>query len=410
MKNTMQESFTKAYLLILLFALPSVSAAQSNISQEQKSEQQEWVVVLEDPRPSRLQGWVRNGYSKSSGDYRGALELKRFGKKIGAKYSLELRDEWFIPSLGVYCLVVKFNGDQDKTISYLKKDKSVQWIQPSNNFNLLNAPNGTSTISQPGVIQNNEHSLKSNNLGDADGAGVVIAIIDSAVDISHPDLKGQISQVGDFVIAGTPNSSGEVHWTAIAGIMIADKHTKLGVAGVAPAATLQSYRGCWESAENKQTNCNTLSLARALDAVMKNEVDILNLSLSGPKDPLLDRLLQRVIDRGTLVVTAFDPNRPHSQRFPTKRDGVLVVRARGLDDKNTPSFTAPGARVVLMPGNRYDYMQGHSVASAYTSGLLALRKQVFGSREYASKHQRDWRNVSQSDEAEDLLKDILSKS
>ena len=139
-----------------------------------------------------------------------------------------------------------------------------------------------------------------------------------------------------------------------------------------------------------------------------SNTDILNLSLSGPKDLLLDRLIQRIIDQGTIVVTAFDPTRPAINRFPSQRDGVLIVRAQDLDNQHTEFFTAPGARVVLSPGNKYDFMHGHSVASAYTSGLLALRKQVFETA-IGGKKQADWRMVSNDQAAQDLLSDILMR-
>jgi len=107
---------------------------------------------------------------------------------------------------------------------------------------------------------------------------------------------------------------------------------------------------------------------------------------------------------------AFDPARANSGRFPTQRDGVLIVRARGLDDRHSGVFTAPGARVVPRPGNRYDFMHGHSVASAYTSGLLALRKQALDASVSAKEGDLDWRNTSSSRVAEDLVVEILRGS
>jgi len=397
----------------LLFCWFSLVLAQSDLEEKQATQEQEWVLVFDDPRPARSQGWVRSNYGKSGGDYRNALELERFGKKVASKYDMQLRDQWFIPSLGVYCLVVSFNGDQSETISKLKKDKTVQSLQPSNEFELLNERR------QPPIEESEEPSTRVDGelprLDEklptlADGEGVVIAIVDSAVDSSHQDLAGSISDGGDFVVAGRDNNRGESHGTAIAGVMMTKRHTKLGVAGISPAATLQAYRGCWESAEQTKTNCNTLSLARALDAVVSSDADILNLSLSGPKDALLDRILQQIIDRGTMVVAAFDPARANSERFPTQRDGVLIVRARGLDNRHSGVFTAPGARVVPRPGNRYDFMHGHSVASAYTSGLLALLKQALDASVSAKEGDLDWRNTSSSRVAEDLVVEILRGS
>jgi len=385
----------------------SVLALSEPDSDEKITEQQqEWVLVFDDPRPARLQGWLTGGYGKSSDDYRSALELKRFSKEVVSQYNMKLHDQWFIPSLGVYCLVVSFNSDQDETISKLQKNKAVQWVQPSNEFKLLNERRRPSSLSAEKQLTSLEEKLPSL----IDGQGVVIAIVDSAVDTSHQDLAGVISDNGDFVVAGQDSEEGESHGTAIAGVMMTHRSTKLGVAGISPAAKLEAYRGCWESVELDTTNCNTLSLARALDAVMSGNADILNLSLSGPKDALLDRILQRIIDRGAMVVAAFDPARPNSNRFPTQRDGVLIVRAKGLDDRHSDVFTAPGARVVVRPGNRYDFMHGHSIATAYTSGLLALRKQALQASRTPSTRKLDWKNTSHSTMAEQLISEILQES
>jgi len=389
---------------ILLMLGPLVAYAQADtepVSESQAASpdtiniDSEWVVVFTDPRPARLRGWRTTGYSTQSGEYDSVLNLKRFGNKMASKYNMELRDQWLIQSLGVYCLVVRFNGDQQHTITELKKNKRLQWIQPSNEFKLLAAASSFS----------NTLAFETPIPKGIDGTGAVIAIIDSAVDKSHQDLAKAITKSDDFVVAGTQVQGGEMHGTAIAGVMVAHRDTKLGVAGVAPAAALEAYRGCWESSANNETHCNTLSLARALDAVSKSKADILNLSLSGPKDDLLDRLIQRIIDQGKMVVAAFDPTRPNIPRFPSQREGVLIVRAQDLDSMYADVFTAPGSRVVVSPGNRYDFMQGHSVAAAYVSGILALKKQVLDRR--GESLRSDWRKISKLNAAKDLVKDLL---
>ena len=104
----------------------------------------------------------------------------------------------------------------------------------------------------------------------------------------------------------------------------------------------------------------------------------MNLSLSGPKDLLLDRLVDRLLAQGVFVVAAFDPKRPSESRFPSRRDGVLIVRAEHMNQDFNGEFTAPGKRIVVTPTKGYFLMTGHSVATAYTSGVLALivQKQV----------------------------------
>lgn len=386
----------KLLLVVLICAILGVDHARSQSEFTDVIEAKEWVVVLDDPRPKRLQGWQRTGYRGGS-NYRSAIELKRFGGRLAKDYKLTLKDQWLIESLGVYCLIVTFNDDTKKTISALEKLKNVQWVQPSNDFDLLSST--TDKVSK-GEVESFQPVITTSMTGD----GVTIAIIDSAVDRSHPDLAAAVASSTDFVIASKekpkPRSvGGEAHGTAIAGVIVAQPDSKLGIVGIAPEATLLAYRGCWEN-ERGQTKCNTLSLARSLDAVSRSGADILNLSLSGPKDFLLDQLVNRVITNGTLVVAAFDPQRAGLSRFPSEKEGVLIVRAETMDSQFDNVFTAPGALVVASPGNRYDFKQGHSIATAYTSGVIALVKQSQAS-ELGSNTQ--WREFSDVSRATDLM-------
>ncbi len=387
--------------LVYLVLSPSQVWAQADSSDAKVSE--EWVVVLDDPRPKRLQGWQRTGYRGSS-NYRNAVELKRFGGRLAKNYNLALKDQWLIESLGVYCLIVEFNDDESETIAALEKLDGVQWVQPSNEFKLLSASSESA-----GGVGNEDLRIESTNPiipSSVNGDGVKIAIIDSAVDQTHPDIAPAIESSDDFVVSGTKTLNGEAHGTAIAGVMVAQRDSKLGITGVAPSAKLLAYRGCWENTDGN-TNCNTLSLARALDAVARSGADILNLSLSGPKDLLLDQLVSRVIDNGTLIVAAFDPERAGQSRFPSSKEGVLIVRAEKLDSQYQDIFTAPGARVVASPGNRYNFMKGHSVATAYTSGLLALRKQSQDIDLISKFHLTE---LSKINKATDLVHQIIDES
>ncbi|RBP50620.1 S8 family peptidase [Arenicella xantha] len=371
------------YSKVLLAIVVGISSVSIN-AQPQTSE---WVVVLNDPRPERLKGWQRDQYS-GDGHYRNALELKRASRRVADKHDLAIRAEWFIESLGVYCLVAAINGDQALTLDRLRSDANVKSVQASNSFELLRAE-----ILPVVELASIDAKLSSNLTKllappelqlppSIDGRRVAIALVDSAVDDTHPEISKQVIKNLDFVDDENYPATTDVHGTAVAGVIVADQTSDIGVTGVAPGASLSAYRGCWERAESHTgardaTNCNTLTLARALDAVaMSNEADILNLSLSGPKDELLDQLVKQIVSQGTIVVIAFDPTRLATDRFPSVSTGVVTVRADSLNQDQTEIFSAPGEKIVAAPRKRANFMQGHSVAAAYTSGILALCIQV----------------------------------
>ena len=336
----------------------------------------EWVIVMDDPRPLRLQGWQHGDYS-GSGHYSQALELKRAGRQVASKHGLLIRTEWFIESLDVYCLIALFEDDEQTTLDRLRGDESIKWVQPSNSFELLQT---TSPAHEEAPILISPPELL---LPDSiNGKGVVVALVDSAVDDTHPVLLERVSENVDFVDVNNRTVSGEPHGTGLASVIVANRQSDLGVSGVAPQATLRAYRGCWETTvtgEGYGTNCTTTSLARSLNAVAMDKPDILNLSLSGPQDKLLNHLIDKIVSqgKGTIVVTAFDPKRPIDDRFPSASPGVLTVRSDSTKDENPPQiFSAPGSKIVAAPGDRADLMSGHSIATAYTSGILALCVQI----------------------------------
>ena len=391
------------FTLLCFLTLFSVNAfGQVDTPQKKRVAEQagagSWVLVFDDPRPARLRGWVSNGYGRSASNYQNSPELKRFSKRVASKYKLNLQDEWFIPSLGVYCLVVSFRDGDAKTLQDLKTNKHLLWVQGSNEFDLLKSAPVEATVEKQLATQDDP------SFG-LDGFGVSVAIVDSSVDTSHQDLIGALHKKHDFA----EDVPGEKHGTAIAGVMLSrPEASSFGVPGLAPAAKVYAFRGCWEVGYKGKANCSTLSLARALDAVLSNQVDLLNLSLSGPSDVLLERLLEKIIDQGTMVVAAYDPNRSSDARFPKPRRGVLIVRAEGLDDSDikgfNTGFTAPGTRVVPIPGNQYDLMSGHSIATAYTTGLLALRKQKQDSNSDSSS--ADWKDLANKSMAKHLIEEL----
>ena len=336
------------------------SVSSSGIHAQIKAE--EWVVVLEDPRPQRLKGFQVSGYS--SKHYNSSRVFKRTASKLAKDYGFKIQQEWFIESIGAYCLIVRFENDVEARIAALKNHDRVRWIQASNEFKTLESNEDPAESLMPEANLSIPKSLS--------GRGVKIGLIDSGISSSHPLLKDAISDNQNVVIGGsTMHKHGERHGTAIASIIAASEEQSFGFSGLAPSAELIAYRGCWESASG-DTLCNTLSLARALDGLTRSNISILNLSLSGPKDRLLNTLVYRLVQNNVLVVAAYDPLRANSERFPESQPGVLIVKAVEEKRPSEDQFTAPGKRLVASTSNSITSMQGHSVATAYTTGILAL--------------------------------------
>jgi len=205
----------------------------------------------------------------------------------------------------------------------------------------------------------------------ATGKNVRVAAIDSGAELDHPDLRGRIAIERNFVDAR--GAVAELHGTAVAGIIAARAGNGVGIVGVAPEAQLMALRACWQSpADANATLCSTFTLAKALQFAIDNKARVINLSLGGPRDRLIERLVAAAVARGIVVVVAADP-RIGDGGFPASLAGVLAVADEDMQDLPATVYLAPGRDIpATLPGQRWGLVGGSSYAAAQISGLVAL--------------------------------------
>ena len=110
------------------------------------------------------------------------------------------------------------------------------------------------------------------------------------MELDHPDLRGRIVVARNFVDAR--DAVAELHGTAVAGIIGARADNGVGIVGVAPEAQLMALRACWQvPADANAAVCSSFTLAKALQFAIDNNARVINLSLGGPRDRLLERLV-----------------------------------------------------------------------------------------------------------------------
>lgn len=178
----------------------------------------------------------------------------------------------------------------------------------------------------------------------------------------------------DFV-ADAATVGAETHGTGVAGIIGARANNAVGIAGIAPGARLMGLRACWQPGGTAGTICDTLSLAKALTFAIERKARVVNLSLTGPFDQLLARLVQVGIARGVAFVAAVDPET--GSGFPAALPGVVAVADDGVAGTRTGVYIAPGRDVpTTEPGGRWYLVSGNSYAAAHVSGLMALMQEL----------------------------------
>lgn len=204
------------------------------------------------------------------------------------------------------------------------------------------------------------------------GRNVRIAIIDTGVDGDHPDLQGQIVEFRNFVGSDPRAQPAEFHGTAVTGLIAARSGNGIGIHGIAPDAHIYALRACWEPVYGYGM-CSTNTLARALDYAIELRARIVNLSVAGPDDPLLTRLVERAVELGAVVFGAIGEE--PGQSFPAGIVDVIAVEQNRRGDVEVPGerVTIPGQQLLTtVPGNRYDFVSGPSFATAHASGVAAV--------------------------------------
>jgi subtilisin family serine protease len=220
------------------------------------------------------------------------------------------------------------------------------------------------------------------------GRGILIGLVDAAVDVGHEDLAGAIASSEDLVEGGGPMPQ-DLHGTAVAGLIGARRDNRIGIAGVAPEARLMALRACVsKGAQSFEGECAAHRVARGIDLAYRGRVHILNLSLGGPHNRIVTRMVQAALGRGMIVVAAAGNNGPSGPAlYPAAIPGVLAVGATDARDRPYErsnlrpylAIMAPGVDVMTtLPSNRYAFVTGTSYAAAHVSGALALLMEGVG--------------------------------
>jgi hypothetical protein len=219
-----------------------------------------------------------------------------------------------------------------------------------------------------------------------DGSGVVVAVVDTGVDATHPDLIGKVLpgyDVYDEKSNGQKDPNG--HGTHVAGIIAATLGNEIGVAGLAPGVKVLPVRVLDETGYGD----DTLVAKGVLWAVL-NGAHIINLSLGGPdRDPLLAEAIEIAVGAGVAVVAAAGNDGLFGSpvSYPGAHPLVTSVAASAPNDTRAlfstigsyVDITAPGISILsTWPKGSYSYQSGTSMATPFVSAATALVIQAKG--------------------------------
>jgi subtilisin family serine protease/flagellar hook assembly protein FlgD len=209
-------------------------------------------------------------------------------------------------------------------------------------------------------------------------ANVRIAVVDSGVDVTHPDLVGKIAGRFNAVTGSTDVRDVVGHGTGVASVAAAATNNGTGMAGAGWDSTVLAVK-----VADRTGRIFTDDLAAGIVWAVDSGADVINLSLGGPSS---DRLERDAIDyarkAGVLVVAAAGNTGATGKQYPAAHPDVLSVGATNAAGSARAPFStfgswvdvaAPGRDIVVaVPGGGYAKADGTSFSSPLVAGQVAL--------------------------------------
>lgn len=237
----------------------------------------------------------------------------------------------------------------------------------------------------------NQYALKLTNIDDAWGittgsSAVTVAIIDTGIDVNHPEFTGRISALSYNAVTQTVGvdavADDDGHGTMVAGVIGANSNNSTGVAGVTNAVQLMVIK----ANEAGEDTFKDSDIIRGIYYAVDNGADIINLSLGSTyANPLTKKALDYALEKNVLVVASSGNDGENIKIYPASFDTVISV---GSVDQysNLSSFSnyndkvdvvAPGSAIVTTNRlNTYSTVNGTSFSSPYVVGIAALYKSL----------------------------------
>ncbi len=257
-----------------------------------------------------------------------------------------------------------------QAINALSKNKDILYIEPDIEVHAL-----SQSVSW-GVNRVDALSVHPFNKG----AGIKIAVVDSGIDYTHPDLNDNYKGGYDFVNNDNDPMDDHGHGTKVAGIIAAEDNA-FGVLGVAPEASIYGLKVLRSDGVGYSSN-----IIRAIEWAVDNDMDIVSMSIgSNAGSYAYQQAVNNAYNSGVLLVASAGNSgstATDNVMYPAKYDSVIAISAMNQVDGicsfssvgPAVELTAPGIylKTTAVGGGYYNYFAGTSAAAPFVSGVAAL--------------------------------------
>lgn len=301
----------------------------------------------------------------------------------------------------------------ETAVAFLAQQKNVQFAQLDYKLKIENLPNdpslnnqwGLNNTGQAGGTANDDiRAVEAWNTNTGSGK-MVVAVIDSGIDYNHPDLAGNLwknpketnkngkdddrnGYTDDVYGWNFVNNSANVmddngHGTHVAGIIGAVGDNGIGVTGVNWDIQIMTLKFLDKDGSGYMSNA-----VKAVNYAVANGAKVINNSYAGGgSDPAMQSAINAARAKGVIYVAAAGNDGSNNDADPVypanySGDNVVTVAASDRNDKlasfsnygkNTVEIAAPGQSIYsTLPGNKYGYYSGTSMAAPFVTGAMAL--------------------------------------
>lgn len=263
---------------------------------------------------------------------------------------------------------------------------AVAWFEPDRTLHVFDTPNDPLLTQQWAYDKLGFAKAWRRETGA--GSPVLVGVIDTGIEATHPDLEGRLVPGRDFVFQDDAPDDTHGHGTGVSGIVAANTDNREGVAGMSWGAKIMPLQAC-----NENGACSMFAVAQGIAWGAAHDAHVVNLSLGGAM-PSCARALQAAAAfasaRGTLLVAASgnSAQQGNPTNYPSACDGFMAVGATNAFDEWASfsdygphlSVSAPGASIMTAWTSEnspaatrgYALVDGTSFAAPHVSGLAAL--------------------------------------
>lgn len=271
--------------------------------------------------------------------------------------------------------VVRVSGNVADAVKKFESLDSVEYAEPNTTLHASYVPNDPDYKTKQYAPQ----KVSAEQAWDTtqSSSNVKIAVIDTGVDYNHPDLSGKVIKGADFVDDDNDPIDENEHGTHVAGIAAANTNNGVGIAGLAPKASILAVRVLDADGSGSLDD-----VAQGIRYAADQGAQVINLSLGGAiGSKTLQDAVNYAWNKGSVVVAAAGNSGVALPSYPAYYSNAIAVAATDQNDQKASfsnfgtwvDIAAPGVDIYsTTPNNQYASFSGTSMASPVVAGVAGL--------------------------------------